>query len=458
MRTKRKDKAMKTRLAGTGRRTNLMVLGWLAALLWPGLWAALAAGATAFVNVSVIPMDAERVLPGQTVLVEGDRVRALGPAGTIELPAGTTVIEGKGRYLVPGLGEMHGHNPAPGSSEAYVASVYFLFVANGVTTVRSMLGWPGQLELREKVERGEMDGPTLYLAGPSFSGATVKNPPQAEARVREQKEEGWDLLKVHPGLSRASYDAMARTARAEGIPFAGHVPEAVGLVHALEMGQETIDHLDGYIEHFQAQQRPLSEAELEEAVRLTRKFGAWVIPTMRLWETIIGAADLEAMMQYPELRYMPVDEVESWRRSYEQRVQAASHDPARAGQMAENRVRLLRALSQGGAPILFGTDAPQQFSVPGFSVHREIEAMVAAGMTPYQILRSATREVGEYLERHDLFGKVVPGHRADLILLRANPLEEITALSQRVGVMVRGQWWPEERIQERLEAIAAAMD
>jgi imidazolonepropionase-like amidohydrolase len=409
---------------------------------------------TAFVNVNVLPMDAERVMADQTVLVEGDRITALGPSASIQVPPGAKTINGKGHYLAPGLGEMHGHNPSPGSPQEEVEAVYFLFVANGVTTVRSMLGWPGQIELREQVANREMQGPTLYLAGPSFSGVSVKNPAQAIQRVREQKEEGWDLLKVHPGLSRESYDAMVKTAKEVGMPFAGHVPADVGLLRALEMGQETIDHLDGYLEHFKAMDRPISEEQLEEAVRLTRKFGAWVIPTMLLWETIIGAADLDQMTRYPELRYVPRNQVESWHKVYQQRIGNPQFNPERARQIAENRTRLLKALNAGGAPILFGTDAPQQFSVPGFSIHREFQAMREAEMTPYQILKSATSEVGEYLERHDLFGKIVPGHRADLILLTDNPLEDISHLSKRAGVMVRGEWLPEEEIQKRLEEIA----
>ncbi|HRE82449.1 MAG TPA: amidohydrolase family protein [Opitutaceae bacterium] len=410
---------------------------------------------TAFVNVSVLPMDRDTVLTEQTVLVTGDRITAVGSRETVAVPDGARKIDGKGKFLMPGLGEMHGHNPAVGSSEAYVENIYFLFLSNGVTTVRSMLGWPGQLELRDKVNRSQILGPTLYLAGPSFAGNTVPSPAAAEARVREQKREGWDLLKVHPGLKRDTFDAMARTADELGIRFAGHIPIDVGLVHAIEKGQETVDHLDGYIEFLQAADGPIDPKKLNEIVRLTRETNTWVIPTMVLWETIIGSASLDEMMRFPELQYMPRSQVEQWKASYERRITHANYKKSTAMTTAENRKILLKALHEGGAKIIFGTDAPQQFSVPGFSIHREIESMASAGMSPFAILQTATRNVGEYLKSRDTFGLVAPGHRADLLLLQGNPLSDLNELSKRSGVMVRGQWIPESEIQAGLARIAA---
>jgi imidazolonepropionase-like amidohydrolase len=432
-------------------------LRFLLVLLSTVLTGAIAAKAAdapiAFVNATVLPMDSDRVLPGHTVVVQGDRIVQVGPNNRVTPPTGARRIDATGKFLLPGLGEMHGHNPPPGSSDEYVENVYFLYVANGVTTVRSMLGWPGQLELREKVRRGEILGPTLLLAGPSFSGHSVHSPQAAEERVREQKAEGWDLLKIHPGVRREVFDAMAATARAEQIEFSGHVPAEVGLHHAIAQGQVTIDHLDGYIEALQAEDAPVDRRKLDEIVRHTVKTNTWVVPTMALWETILGSADLKTMLAYPELRYMPKDEVERWRTGYERRVAAPDFNRERARQIAENRKVLLQALSEGGARIIFGTDAPQVFSVPGYSIHREWPLMAEAGMSNAAILRSATRAVGEYLAATDSFGTVAPGQRADLLLLEANPLEDLRHLTRRAGVMVRGQWLPEKEIQERLRQI-----
>lgn len=414
---------------------------------------------TAFVGANVLPMDRERVLRDHTVVVRQGRIVAVGPRGSVQVPEGATVIDASGRYLMPGLAEMHGHTPGGVMEEP----VMFLYVANGITTVRGMLGNQTHLDLRRRANTGELLAPTLYLAGPSFSGNTVQSEEQADQRVREQARDGWDLLKVHPGLTRAQYDAMARAARESGIRFAGHVPADVGLRHAIEMGQETFDHLDGYIEFLDAFDRPLDRGRLEEAVRLTREAGAWVVPTMVLWEVgIIGAGDAEEMSAWPEMRYWPrenmpmvVEGVEGW--AGRQRNAAAQYrqDPSTRRQWIANRNAVLKALADGGAGILMGTDSPQIFSVPGFSLHREMQAMADAGMTPWQILESGTRNVGTYFQGKDTFGTVAVGRRADLLLLNRNPLEDVAHVADRAGVMVRGRWLPESEIQAGLERLAA---
>ncbi|HEX8294527.1 MAG TPA: amidohydrolase family protein, partial [Pyrinomonadaceae bacterium] len=291
----------------------------------------------AFVNVNVVPMDSERVLAGQTVVVRGDRIVEVGPASKVKVPAGALRVDGRGKYLMPGLAEMHGHIPPPQAPREFTEAVLFMYVANGVTTVRGMLGAPGQLELRERANRGELLSPTLYLAGPSFNGNSVSSPAQAAEMVRRQKREGWDLLKVHPGLTRDEYDAMARAAREEGIRFAGHVPAEVGLPHALEMGQETIDHVDGYVEHLGAEGAAVDEAKLAEVVRLTKRSGAWVVPTMALWETLLGVTGIEKLLGYPELKYMPAQQVAAWEKAHRARQADAQFDRGKAELTAANR-------------------------------------------------------------------------------------------------------------------------
>ncbi len=412
-------------------------------------------GVTAFVGANVIPMDRERVLENQTVIVRDGRIAEMGPAPSTRVPRGAVRVEARGKYLLPGLAEMHGHIPPPSAPAAFIENVLFLYVANGITTVRGMLGAPNQLGLRAKASSGAITAPTLYLAGPSFNGNSVNSPADAERMVREQKAQGWDLLKVHPGLTRDEYDAMARAAKQAGIRFGGHVPAEVGLAHALESGQETIDHLDGYVEYLEGDKGSLDSARLADAVRRSREAKTWVVPTMALWETLLGVASLEALKGYPELKYMPPNMVKGWVEAHENRLKSPQLDVAMARRVAENRMRILKALHDGGVRVLMGTDAPQQFSVPGFSLHRELAEMREAGLTPYEILESGTRNVGAYFSAKDDFGTVATGKRADLLLVDANPLDNIRNLERRSGVMVRGRWLPEAEIRGKLEKIAA---
>jgi imidazolonepropionase-like amidohydrolase len=401
-------------------------------------------------------MDRNGILNDRTVLVRDGRIAEVGPAGNTRVPAGAQRLEGRGKYLMPGLGEMHGHIPSPLEPREFIEAVLFLYVVNGVTTVRGMQGAPGQLEFREKAKKGELLAPNLYLAGPPFSGKTIKSVEEAIQRVRQQKAEGWDLLKVLPGLARDHYDAMARTAKEVGISFAGHVPADVGLLHAIQSGQETFDHLDGYIEYLQGEKGLVPDAKFQEIAKLSREAGVWVVPTMALWETLRGTADLATLLAFPELKYMPPQHIQQWKSAQEKLLKNPDFKPDVARNVITNRMRLLKVLHDGGVKILLGSDAPQRFSVPGFSIHREMKRMADAGMKPYDILRSGSYNVGLYLKEKDNFGTIEVGKRADLILLDANPLENIGNIARRSGVMVRGRWLSEREIQSRLDQIAAS--
>ncbi len=282
----------------------------------------------AFVGVNVVPMDSERVLENQTVLIENGHIGALGPAGEVAVPDGATRIDGAGKYLMPGLAEMHGHLPSPDMPAAVTENVLFLYVANGVTTVRGMQGNASQIPLRERVDRGELVGPRLVLGSPSMSGGSVPSVDDATRLVREYKEAGFDLLKVHENLTPEVYDAIAATAKEVGIPFGGHVTDTVGLFHALTAGQTTIDHLDNYVEALVPEGAAPSEApgllgaeqllsridesRLPRLVQATLDADASVVPTMVLWESGIYATrpSAELLQERTEVRYMPKDMVE----------------------------------------------------------------------------------------------------------------------------------------------------
>ena len=188
-----------------------------------------------FRNVTILPMDSDRIVAGQTVVVRGTIIESVGPTTSSRAPSGAVVIDGTGRFLVPGLTDMHVHLPGPTAPAGRSEDELFLYVANGVTTARSMMGFDTHFRLRERVDRGDLIGPTLFLAGPGLDGERVKFPEEGEREVRRQKERGYDLVKILPGLSLESYDAIVRTAREVGIGFGGHVPAAVGVRHAQQL-------------------------------------------------------------------------------------------------------------------------------------------------------------------------------------------------------------------------------
>ena len=430
-------------------------------------------GDLAFVGVNVLPMTepgVPRVVENRTVVVTGRRIAALHPADEVQVGGGTEVVEAEGMYLMPGLAEMHGHLPGPRMVPSDAGNLLFLYVANGVTTVRGMQGERSQLGLRARIARGQTLGPQLFVGSPPMSGARVTTPEQGAQLVREYHQLGYDLVTVREGLPPDVFDAMAAAAAEAGLPFGGRVPDAVGLRRALAAGQVSIDHLDNAVEALvPADPGPargdgllgagalLDQADLAllpDLVDAVRAAGAAVVPAMVLRESVFlgdrSAAELRAAR--PEVRYMPPETVAQWERAVDERAGAA--DPETNRRIAALRRRILQALHEGGVPVLLGTDSPRTFSVPGFSAHREMALWVENGMTPYEVLEAGTRLVAEHFDAADDFGTVEVGRRADLLLLTANPIDDVAHAARRAGVMVNGRWWPEARIQERLAGIA----
>lgn len=398
------------------------------------------AGTYAFTNVNVVPMTSDQVLANQTVVVQNGRITAVGPAARVRIPNGAQRIDGRGKYLMPGLAEMHGH--IPGQNVEFAERVAFLYVAGGVTTVRGMQGHPNQFELRRRIESGELVGPRMILSSPPLSGNTVGDMAAAEAAVRNYKSAGYDLLKIHENLSREVYDRIVATARAVNIPFGGHVPNAVGVHAALDARQNTIDHLDNYIEAIQ------SESDIAQLVAKTVQSQVALVPTMPLWEVLRGLHDPATMMQRTELRYMPTQTVAQWQSAVANiRSQANQEQAARE---IELRNMLLKALSDGGAELLLGSDAPQLFSVPGFSIQREMETWARIGIAPFKILQAGTVAVAKHLNDEANSGTVTVGKRADLLLLDANPLTDVRNVASKAGVMANGRWLLWSDIQKRL--------
>jgi len=441
----------------------------LAAAVAPATSAAPAA-VTAFVNVNVIPMTTEQVLVDQTVVIADGLIRTIGSVDSVPVPEGAAVVDGTDRFLIPGLAEMHAHVPDAGSTE--LERCFALFVANGVTTVRGMLGQPSHLQLRSDLLSGRVFGPRLITSGPSLNGRSVAGAADGARQVREQHAAGYDFIKIHPGLDAAEFTAIATTANELGMPFAGHVPVAVGVRRALAAGMASIDHLDGYMAallpaNFDTSggyggffdvllAGQASTGGIDELAAETVRARTWVVPTETLIEQLINDIPGSELRVREEMRYIPGATLRRWLAEKEEQQQERGFTPEVAARAIAIRRQLILAVQRAGGRVLLGSDAPQVFNVPGFSLHRELGLLVAAGLTPYEALQAGTTHVAEFL--HLNTGAVQVGRDADLVLLDASPLDDIGNSRRVHGVMVRGTWYSSADIQQLLERFRIADD
>ena len=429
----------------------------------------------AFTNVTVLTMDGDRRLADHTVIVRDGRIAALGPSASTPVPAGVTRVEGRGKFLMPGLAEMHAHVPPGNPTREQLEDIMFLYVANGITTIRGMLGAPYQIQLKEQLESGAMLGPQFFPAAPSLNGNSAPTPEAAVALVRQAKATGYDLVKIHPGVSRATWDAAVAEMRAQGLTFGGHIPFDVGIVHAMRTGIATIDHVDGYLEaavRDSAVYAPGSQlgdiidavdpAKFPALARMARELQVWNVPTMYLWENFYNDRTPEELGALPEMQYVSPQQVTAWMNQKRGRALADENQrmtPERRARYLALRRQMLKALADAGAPLLMGTDSPQMFNVPGYALHRELQVARSAGLTPQQVLESGTRNVGRYvresLKQDGSFGTVAAGQWADLVLLDADPTVDLEHLTRRSGVMLRGRWVSAAEIATGLERIRA---
>lgn len=414
-------------------------------------------GVYAFVDVHVVPMDAWRVLERQTVIVRDGVIRTLGPVDSVAVPANAVVIEGEGRrYLLPGLGDMHAELPDAESGENALEDLLFLYLANGVTTVREATGGPGQLSLKARLRREQILGPTLYVSSPPMRYSPTFDADSINAVVTGLARAGWDLIRVPEDLSLEGWDLLAREIEDYAIGFGGPVPDSVGLHHALASGVSTVDRLDGLQEAVAPISSPDRIRKARAVAGKARAAGVWMVPTLGWWEMRETRRAPEELLERPEIRYVPREMRGQWVREKRALPFVDSLTSARLG---EARMATAKALNDVAGGLVLGTGSPDLFNVPGFSVHREMELMREAGITPYEVLLAATRSVAGYasgeLGEAGNFGTVSPGNRADLILVEGNPLESLSVLRDRAGVMVKGRWLSRAEIESRLSEIAA---
>jgi imidazolonepropionase-like amidohydrolase len=415
-----------------------------------------AASATtvAFVDVNVVPMEGNTVLRRQVVIVEDGFIRRIGPFGAIEPPPGAQIVNGGGtRYLMPGLTDAHVHLPE--GSEDWLS----LFVANGVTTVFNLKGDDSHVRMRDQIRAGEILGPTVYTSGPFTNEPLVRTPEDAARAVRDQIDRGYDFVKIHGDLSAETFLALVEAGRQEGIPVLGHAPRNLPFSAVLESGQVAVVHAEELIyTHFNS----LETRDLDGLAADMARAGTWLTPTLSTfgniatqWGTMAG---VQEGLRTDVARYLP----ESLRQEWLVENPYTGQDPNgrnRIEAMYQFQHPMIRAFNQAGIPMLTGTDTPSvPVVVPGFSLHDEIEALTAAGLSRYDALAAATRNAGmfvrKYVDPTASFGTVTAGARADLILLDEDPLADLDRLRRPSGVMLRGQWFSRVELDRMLESAA----
>jgi len=422
----------------------------------------------AFININVVPMDTERVLAGQTVIVKDGRIAEMGPAEQIKVPAGAVRVDGRGKYLLPGLADMHVH--LDGSDEQTTAAMLQLFVANGVTTVLNLYGTPRHLELRELIARGSVLGPQIYTSGPFISNAPVHtpSPEEVESDVIEQKRAGYDIIKIHGDFSREAYHKVFEVAHRAGLKVVGHAPRNLGVEAMFEEKQDAVAHAEEYIYAYFFFKRDPKMANADQETRLrniteqesripalaeaTAKAGTWLIPTLTVYHGIgLQVDDIDPIMRRPEMRYLPPSLASRFAPENNTYLKRFKKDTAKIFlAQADLLSKLVKGMREAGVKMLAGTDTPVPSMVPGFSLHDELQELVAAGLTPYEALRTATANPAEFLGSNE-FGIVAIGKRADLILVDGDPLKSISHAARRTGVMVRGRWFTEKELGQMLD-------
>ncbi|NBC02487.1 MAG: amidohydrolase family protein [Bacteroidetes bacterium] len=419
-------------------------------------------------DVQVLTMENDQIQRNQTIIIEDGVIQWIGPDSEADYANTSMIIEGD-YYVLPGLAEMHAHIPSSGQGREAMENTLALYLTQGLTTIRGMLGDPAHLELREEAENTDFLSPRIFTSGPSFNGNSATDPETSRQMVRDQAEAGYDLLKLHPGITLENFNALADEANEQGIEFSGHISEGIGLEHSLEAGQKTIEHFDKYMEfltgdaekesasviYFGYEETPRVDLSfIDEAARITNEADAWVVPTNTLLENVFNP-DLTVgeMQDWPGMEYLPDDLVNGWSNFVRSTRNSPDYNEEQAREYLDIRKKLTLALYEHGNRLLLGADAPQIFNPPGFAAHREIELMLESGLTPFEALETGTINVGRYIGEEDSVGKVAEGYRADLILLDSNPLNSIPFQDHIQGVIYRGNYLDRAELNSILEGL-----
>ena len=444
----------------------------------------------AITHVTVIDATGAPARSDVTVVIVGDRITQLDPANRARVPKNARVVDATSKFLIPGLWDMHVH----WAQKDYLP----LFIANGVTSVRVMAGQPLHQQWRKEIEGGTLLGPRMTIASTIVDGPkpwwpnsiAVSNSDEARQAVTTVKRDGADFVKVYWLLPREAYFAIADEAKKQGIPFAGHLPFAVRAAEASDAGQKSIEHLEGFAEACSTREgellkatqdawveahsdprgpHPPTVAQMHGLMRMAletfspekaaalfarlKQNHTWVCPTLRLYEGL--GRDPKSSKEDPRLKYLPPELRTRWFGNANAAAGRTAEDLELGKAVFKRTLEIVGMMRRGGIQFLAGTDVPVPYGFPGFTLHDELAILVQAGFTPMEALQAATRNPARFLDKEAELGTIEKGKIADLVLLNANPLQDISNTQKIEAVVVAGKLIPRSELVGMLAKIEA---
>lgn len=490
-------------MPGYNQRVNLSGLRSLRCVLLALIWVvSLISCSTpqpsrlAITHVTIVDVSGASLQPDSTVVVADSRIAVVGPTSSLHIPGGTKIIDASGKFLIPGLADMHVHLTGAGEPSGSREFILPLLIANGITTVRDMGGSVVLLkQLRQEIASGERIGPQIFFTGPYLDGdppyfqpsIVVRNAQDAAAAVRQLRSDGVDFIKVQSRLQPAAYFAIADASRRAGMRYVGHVPDAISARAASEAGQASIEHLTGVllacstredelrrrqlaappaqgsisqsVERLRAWQGDLLDSYSDKnAAKLFGTFAAnhtWQVPTFPLLIQLAFLTPETELANDSRMKYVPGNVRKIWDAG---RSESLANQGAAEFQMRRELVKrslsVFQQMYAAGVPVMAGTDAAAPNVLPGFGLHEDLNYFVRAGLAPLEALQAATVKPAEFLGRAAQQGTIAAGKRADLVLLDANPMDDIRNTEKIDAVIVNGKLLGREDLDALLAKVA----
>lgn len=435
----------------------------------------------AITHVTVIDATGSPAQRDMTVLIAKQHIAAIGPSASTNVPSNFEILDASGKFLIPGLTDAHIHLTGAGEPSGSREFIVPLLLANGITTVRDMGGYLESIfPLREEIKNGKRLGPQIFTPGPYLDGSppsfqpsfVVTNATQASEDVGNLVQRHVDFIKVQSRLNRDAYFAIAAAAKREHISFVGHVPDQVSAIEASNAGQRSIEHLTGELRACAANEPGLmrqqmlpaaknetlaqaharqfawerellasySEAKAEQLIATFLYNDTWQTPTLILLKSNAYPISVQESLRDPRNKYVPRKILDSWREGTHDRDKFVSPQEYEFNaKLLEKSMQFVGKMQSAGIHIMAGTDSSAPYDFPGFSLHEELVLLVESGLTPMQALQAATKNPAEFLGVFKTQGSIEQGKVADLLLLDANPLDDIHNTQKIRALILQGK-------------------